>query len=236
MRFRSQKCLCLSTQIIFNLGMLVLKLSFVIGLWLTPFFAWSSECSEWFQKTGIKPDTKNCEINCSISPVNMGNFYCTNQCPKLCQTRPSNLGKYLFYPGLTPSERKLVETNGDEAIVVFTQKVRAEYSSSRNFPKQHLNDEGDAFRHFVWSGLLTKAIGSTRAKEYLDAHEADPDQPMNERKMDEFNNSAGQKAAEKLGESKEWGITELEKEGLKQLRELELNVLKPGLEIPKEPK
>jgi hypothetical protein len=213
-----------------------LRLSFIICLWLTPISAWSSECSDWFQKTGIKPGTKDCEINCSISPVDMGNFYCPNQCTKLCKKPPSNLGKYLFYPGLTPSERKLVEENAEEAIIVFTQKVRAELSSSRNFPKQHLNDEGDAFRHFVWSGLLTKTLGSTRAKEYLDAHEADPDQPRSERKMDDFNNSAGREAAQKLGDSKDWDITDLEKEGLKQLREQGLSVLKPGLEIPKEPK
>ncbi|MEQ1877593.1 MAG: hypothetical protein ABL958_13190 [Bdellovibrionia bacterium] len=36
-------------------------------------------------------------------------------------------------------------------------------------------DESDAFRHFVWAGLLANEFGRERAKEFLDAHETDPD-------------------------------------------------------------
>lgn len=47
-----------------------------------------------------------------------------------------------------------------------------------------IDDESDAFRHFVWAALLTKELGKARAKEFLDAHETDPDQPHIERQMD----------------------------------------------------
>jgi len=55
-------------------------------------------------------------------------------------------------------------------MTVFIQKNRAEWSSGRNFPDQNLNDESDVFRHFIWAGLLTKELGSTKAKEFLNAH------------------------------------------------------------------
>lgn len=169
----------------------------------------------------------------------MGTFHCPDACDDLCSTfkkkATSRPGRFLFYPGLTPAERKLVDQNPKEATIVFIQKTRAEMSSSRNFPSQRFNDEGDAFRHFMWAGLLTNELGTARAKSYLDAHENDPAQPIGERSMDDLNNQAGQNAAEKLSAKGAWTIQDLEREGLEALRNRKLSVLNPGLNIPKEP-
>jgi hypothetical protein len=107
--------------------------------------------------------------------------------------------------------------------------------SARNFPSQKFNDEGDAFRHFMWAGLITKELGVAQAKLYLDAHESDPAQPSGEKSMDEFNNGMGQRAAEKLSAKGAWTQRDLEAEGLESLRDKKLSVLNPGLKIPKEP-
>ncbi len=196
------------------------------------------DCVDWFKNSMIKPGSKNCEIECATLMTDMGTFMCPNQCDILCKAKeePSLLGKFIYYPGLTAAEKKLVASRPNDAIIVYRQMRLAEESSSRNFPNQDLNDESDAFRHFVWSGLLTKELGAVKAKEFLDAHEANPLQPENEFKMDSFNNGHGQAAAEALIKNISWSIKNLEAKGLEELRNHELQVLKPGLPIPKEPK
>lgn len=104
------------------------------------------------------------------------------------------------------------------------------------FPNQDLNDESDAFRHFIWSGLLTKELGEQKAKEFLDAHEANPLQAERERQMDQFNNNRGLEASKDLTKNKNWNLRNLETKALEELRNSKLQVLSPGLPIPKEPK
>lgn len=195
-------------------------------------------CEKWFERN-IKKIQNDCELDCATFSTGMDTFHCPNACDDLCsafkKTSSSGTGRFLYYPGLTPAERKLVDKNPKEAIVVFIQKTRAELSSSRNFPAQKYNDEGDAFRHFIWAGLLTKELGAAQAKSYLDAHESDPVQPVAERSMDEFNNGMGQKTAENLSAKGAWTVQDLEREGLDALRGKKLSVLNPGLNIPKEP-
>lgn len=194
-------------------------------------------CQKWFERN-VKKIQSDCELDCASLITDMGTFHCPSECDELCsafkKNSSSGLGQLLYYPGLTPAERKLVDKTPKEAIVVFVQKTRAELSSSRNFPAQKYNDEGDAFRHFIWAGLLTKELAPARVKSYLDAHEGDPAQPGAERSMDEFHNGMGQKAAEKLSAKGSWTIQELEREGLDALRSKKLSVLNPGLNIPKE--
>jgi hypothetical protein len=170
--------------------------------------------------------------------VDMGTFMCPDQCEDLCNTKPEELllAKLILYPGLTPAEKNLVAKGPKDALTVYKQKNIAEKSTSRNFPDQNLNDESDAFRHFLWAALLTKELGKARAKEFLDAHEADPDQPDIERQMDTHNNSRGQAAAESLMKEKRWNQKNVEAKGLEELRSKQLQVLKPGLSIPKEPR
>ncbi len=194
-------------------------------------------CAKWFERSAKKIQS-NCELDCATFGTDMGTYHCLNACEDLCSElkhgAASRPGRFLYYPGLTEAERKLVEQNPKEAIVVFVQKTRAEMSSSRIFPSQRFNDEGDAFRHFMWSGLVTKELGVARAKSYLDAHETDPAQPPAERSMDEMNNEMGQTAAQSLSTKGEWGVQDLERVGLEALRKKKLRVLNPGLGVPEE--
>lgn len=172
-----------------------------------------------------------------ILMTDMGTFTCPSQCEDLCKKVENKdfLGTVIYYPGLTPDEKKLVEKYPKEALIVFIQKIRAEQSSERNFPDQGLSDESDAFRHYIWAGLLMKELGTKRAKEFLNAHEEDPGQPKNEKDMDTYNNERGLLTAEKLIKENKWSLDEFEKRGLDDLREKNLKVLRPGLVIPKEP-
>lgn len=195
-------------------------------------------CMNWLNTGKVKPGTKNCELDCAILMTDMRTFMCPSQCDILCKDKgdKSILRKIVYYPGLTPAEKNLTENNPEDALNTFIQKTRAEWSSSRNFPEQGLNDEADAFRHFIWAGLLTKELGSKKAKEFLNAHESNPLQPDSERDMDQFNNEKGTSAAQNLISNKKWNLENLEKSGLDSLRSKSLKVLNPGLKIPEVPK
>lgn len=217
----------------------------VTGILITSLLSWPTiasqpdqDCVDWFNRSKIDPGSKDCELNCATLITDMGTFICPDQCDKLCKPKKkeSLLSKFVFYPGLTQAEKELVVKNPKQAFSVFEQKGLAEDSADRNFPDQNLNDESDAFRHFIWAGLLTKELGREKAKEYLDAHETDPDQPEIEKRMDSFNNGKGQSAAESLIQNKNWSLRNLESQGLKSLHAEELEVISPGLSIPKEPK
>ena len=191
------------------------------------------DCIEWFGKGGVKAGTQNCELECTTLMIDMKTFICPQQCEILCkkEKKANSLGQLVYYPGLTPAEKKLVAEHPKEAVIVFVQKTRAEWSSRRNFPEQNLNDESDAFRHFIWSGLLTKELGKKMAKKFLDAHEENRLQKLSEKEMDIFNNKSGRDSAETLIKDKKWSLKNLEREGLQALKLKKLKVLQPSLKI-----
>lgn len=207
---------------------------------LPPSFAKAIDpsCLDWFNRAKIELGSKDCELSCATLKTDMGTFICPSLCDELCKPigNKSLLSKFVFYPGLTEAEKALVINNPKNAFVVYKLKGRAEDSTERNFPIQDLNDESDAFRHFVWAGLLTKELGRTEAKRYLDAHEANPLQSERERQMDTFNNERGQAAAEALIQKNTWSESALEAIALEELKNKQLLVITPGLPIPKEPK
>lgn len=53
------------------------------------------------------------------------------------------------------------------------------------------NGLGDAKRHAYWSALNAKSEGEDLAREFGNAHENNPGQPISEREMDLFNNEVG---------------------------------------------
>jgi hypothetical protein len=196
-----------------------------------------ADCVNWFNSTKVIAGTKDCDLKCATLMTDMGTFMCPDQCEELCkQPRiPSIPNKLIYYPGLNPSEKKLVEQYPKEAITAFIQKTRAEWASDHNFPTQELNDEGDAFRHFIWAGLLTKELGKDQAMKFLNAHEDNRLQPADERAMDNSNNQSGIHAAQNLISEKKFNIENLKQKALDDLREKRLEVISPGLPIPKEP-
>ncbi len=146
-------------------------------------------CKEWFEKTKIVISSKDCEAKCAVAMIDMRTFQCHSQCAELCYE--NSISKYVFYPGLTSKEKTLIDKYPKESIIVFVEKMRAEESSLRQFPTQKSNDEGDAFRHYIWAGLLTKELGIEMAQTFLDAHEENPLQPNDEKAMDLANNRGG---------------------------------------------
>ena len=219
-----------------------MKFAFLI---VTLFFAYAvmaerpnNDCVDWFKKGKLVACLKDCQLKCGTLVIDMGTFICREQCEQLCQieNHPVKLSKLLYYPGLTPSERKLIEMNPNEALIVYKQKLEAEKSFDRNFPDQSMNDEGDAFRHFIWAGLLSKELGTEKANIYLNTNETNPLQPPDELAMDVFNNIKGTKVSETLIANKKWTLRNLEQEGLGMLCSKELHVIKPALKIPENPK
>lgn len=222
---------------------MVKKIILAWGIFVNSFAYSSDVCQEWFNKAKLKPGP-SCQAKCASTSTGMATFFCPDLCVDLCGVNKlvkkskynRQLGKVIYYPGLTDDEKKLIEASLKDALVVFIQKERAEASTNRNFPKGAFNDESDSFRHFVWAGLLFKELGLEKAKLFLDAHENDPTQLPAEKAMDLANNREGLLVSQRLDKQNNLSLKSLEIEALKELKEGRLTVLKPGLVIPKEPK
>ncbi|MEM7645453.1 MAG: hypothetical protein AAF203_00975 [Pseudomonadota bacterium] len=121
-----------------------------------------------------------------------------------------------------------------DAYRVFVAKEKVNKLTEKIFKNPNRMDESDAFRHFVWSALLTHEMGKEKAKLFLDAHEEDSTQSSVEKKMDMQNNKSGIEFA--LGSKKnkdKFDLAKIEKEALERLRRKKLKVIKPQLaEIP----
>jgi hypothetical protein len=191
-------------------------------------------CKEWFKKTKIFISSKDCESKCTVAMIDMRTFHCHSQCAELCSD--PTISKYIFYPGLTSKEKALIDKFPKESMIAFIEKMRAEESSLGRFPTQKFNDEGDAFRHYIWAGLLTKELGSEMAQTFLDAHEENSLQSIEEKAMDLANNRGGILAAQKLQKENKLDLKNLENKALEDLRANKLIIIKPGLPIPKEAK
>jgi hypothetical protein len=136
------------------------------------------------------------------------------------------LGAVAYYPGLNSTERKLVARYPVEAIKVYYAKRDAENATERMFGSDGVDDETDAFRHFMWAGLMDKEIGSKLAKQFLDAHEANDGKSASS-VMDLNNNAKGLAAADKMIKEENFSADNLEKEAIKELRDGILTVIKP---------
>ncbi|MFM8316473.1 MAG: DUF6973 domain-containing protein, partial [Deltaproteobacteria bacterium] len=150
-------------------------------------------CLSWFTKAKLKSDPQ-CLIKCSALITDLSTFRCPERCTEFCAKDSlvdRLLGKAAYYPGLTAEERKLISQYPKEALKVFLAKQKAETLTAKRFKRDAEGDESDAFRHFVWAGLLAKELGSDRAKVFLDAHEAGQSEDSAERAMDLANNRAG---------------------------------------------
>ena len=215
---------------------LIMRIIVIIAAVLVPIFCFGkSDCEEWFEEQHFI-DPENCVIDCFAQPKpNWDMDLCVAFCQKYCDekfklTGKQIIGKVLYYPGLTKSEKGLVEKYPKNSITVFLAKELAEIRTEKRFPKGKMNDESDAFRHFVWAGLLVKEIGDEKAQEYLNAHEDNPTQPEAEKAMDLANNRGGILAPQSILKKGELTLEKIEAEALKQIVQKKLVILKPSNE------
>ncbi|MBI3316760.1 MAG: hypothetical protein HYZ85_01980 [Candidatus Omnitrophica bacterium] len=103
----------------------------------------------------------------------------------------------VVYERLTEAEKSFVKNPLNLPLI---QKFRDDAVLAANIaadiykfgdPQALHNGRGDAFRHALWSALMAKSGGATKALEYSNAHEEDPLQPLAEREMDLHNNTVG---------------------------------------------
>lgn len=187
-------------------------------------------CKIWFSESKLKPGS-DCLVKCNSLTTGMDTFFCPQSCPDLCKSNSIDekvLGRVLYYPGLTLEERKLVRQYPKDAITVFFQKGEAEAAAIKVFNRDAQNDESDAFRHFVWAGLLSKELGPDLAKKFLDAHEAAGRTDNPSRAMDLANNRAGLLTAERLKRENKLTQSEIEKEATLRHRFRALLLLSPN--------
>ena len=200
-------------------------------------FAADNSCESWFLKSGVKAGTKDCEIDCAMIPSDMGSFDCSAQCDEFCKTyvKPdaiAEIARYVETRTLTPSERSLIAKFPVEAVKAYLAKKSALESTRRIFGNSFRNDESDAYRHFMWSGLMREKIERERTFAFLNAHEAGTADPNAESQMDQTNNKKGIEAAEKLMSQGKFNQKSLEQEALNDLKNGELKVLSPSGKVP----
>ncbi len=68
---------------------------------------------------------------------------------------------------------------------------KATHETVRRFGHNGYNDASDAFRHCYYSALLTRDIGLSNARFFMEAHELFEGNPLNEFRMDMQNNHIG---------------------------------------------
>jgi hypothetical protein len=167
----------------------------------------------------------------------MGTFACGVRCKEFCKTYAdpdltAKLARYVEPRALTVSERALIAKYPVDALKVYQAKHSATDSTKRIFRGNFRNDESDAYRHFMWSGLIREKMERNRAEAFLNAHEADTGEPDRESQMDKANNGSGISAAEKLMEQGRFSKEALEREAIQALKRGDLRVLSPAGKVP----
>ena len=132
--------------------------------------------------------------------------------------------QYWYSTRLNSRELSLIQKYPIEALSVFLQSKKAELSTLKYFGQNGEDNESDAFRHFMWAGLVTEQVGENLALQFLTAHEPNLTKNLSEKisnstKMDLHNNQVGIVAASELRKRNELGWSNLEKNGIQKLND-----------------
>ncbi|MEK6705858.1 MAG: hypothetical protein AABZ06_08715 [Bdellovibrionota bacterium] len=137
---------------------------------------------------------------------------------------------YWYHGQVTQSEATFIKSHPIEALNAYAQSRRAIISTWKHFGRNTEGDESDAFRHFIWAGLLLQQLGEARAREYLSAHEelaknkTTSDKQASE--MDKYNNQEGLRTAKSLAEKNKLSLAHLEKEALDAIAHDRLKIIR----------
>lgn len=129
------------------------------------------------------------------------------------------------YPSLNSEEKALVKAKPIDAAITFYNAMIAESKAEKLYPNSAENGKSDAFRHYVWAGLLTRDLGESTAREFLTAHELNPKQPVMEKEMDMFNNDQGIRTARGLLEKRSFTDKEFFDTAISEIKSGNLKVL-----------
>ena len=107
----------------------------------------------------------------------------------------------------------------------------AHVESNRLFPNDPYrpNGKGNAFKHAVWSAVMSSEIGSGAARRISNGHEDWPKNPPLEKAMDLHNNAIGNAVGDRLPGGKR---SEIEDAILRELKNGKLRYIKAGRLIP----
>lgn len=87
----------------------------------------------------------------------------------------------------------------DDQSQVFVICVNLVHSLERRFGYNGRNDETDAFRHCMWSGLISKRISHSEAMKFTTMHEMQDGNDFAEKSMDLHNNKVGAEIGQNVG-------------------------------------
>lgn len=103
------------------------------------------------------------------------------------------------YSRLNEEERKYVLMNPVRSFVIKECQDDAERETERRFGYNGRNDETDAFRHCMWSGLISKRISHSEALKFTTMHEMQDGNDFAEKSMDLHNNKVGAEIGQNVG-------------------------------------
>ncbi len=104
-----------------------------------------------------------------------------------------------IYSRLNEEEKRYVVNNPVRSYVIKECKDDAERETERRFGYNGRNDETDAFRHCVWSGLISKRISQVEAIKFTTMHEMQDGNSFSEKSMDLHNNRVGADIGQEAG-------------------------------------
>jgi len=175
----------------------------------------------------FRPDVQRIAVTASLGNID----YLINALDRFFRDTLSRLG--VRYPKLTSEEKELIKKYPYESLSVFWYKARAEVAERMLFGREGgIDDEADAFRHFVWAGFLIHGLGENMARRFLSARESEHSPDAKDRQMDEYNNKKGIEAALKLINEKRFTDKRLYELALDALKNEKLIVLRPRGKIP----
>ena len=103
------------------------------------------------------------------------------------------------YYRLNEEEKKYVLMNPVRSFVIKECQDDAERETEQRFGYNGRNDETDAFRHCMWSGLISKRISHSEALKFTTMHEMQDGNDFAEKSMDLHNNKVGAEIGQNVG-------------------------------------
>lgn len=189
-------------------------------------------CQNWFDKLDLQNlDPRECVRHCSTAQTSLATFDCAIFCDQLCKRKVTQ--KDLPYdapdpiPNLCPDEVSLLGDSPKMLPQIQQARKRAIQITKEQFgSSRRLDDESDAFRHFLWTSFLASRTSTGFAKAFTDAHESCTLSNVSQ-EMDYMNNAKALEWFEHESKIGPVGEKAIVKKALDLLRKGDLVVINP---------